>query len=48
MLSAYLIDPESVHLVEKTPLYALLDYKEKLEADIILWIHCPNPNLQKQ
>ncbi|MCH8173890.1 MAG: universal stress protein [Proteobacteria bacterium] len=36
MLSAYRIDPESVHLVDKTPLYALLDYKEKLEADIII------------
>ena len=36
MLAPYCIDPESVHLVDKTPLYALLQYKEKMKADVII------------
>ncbi|MBT5030720.1 MAG: hypothetical protein HOM55_00320 [Proteobacteria bacterium] len=33
MLAPYCIDSESVHLVDKTPLYALLQYKENLNKE---------------
>lgn len=36
MLAPYSIGPESIHLVDKTPLYALLQYKESLNPDIII------------
>lgn len=36
LLATCRVEPESVHLVDKSPLYALLNYKEKLNPDIIV------------